>query len=91
MVTIRVCNVGLAGEDAEVGSLLEDVVGLPEHGVGAVGIAEGDVGASQLQQGLDRHHREGRGEQRPQTRRPPEMLPGRVQVAAVQADLAAQA
>ena len=52
----------LVWEHAKVGSPLEDVVCLPEDGPRTARVVKGQVGAGQLQQGLDRHDGERVGE-----------------------------
>ena len=47
--------------------MLMDVADLPQGGAGSSRVADGDVGAGQLEQRLDRDDGERVGEQRPQS------------------------
>ena len=78
--------VRLARQVAEVRAVLVDVVDLTQHGAGAVGVADGQVGAGQLEQGLHRHDREGVGEQGPQPGRPARQVAGGVEITAAGRD-----
>jgi hypothetical protein len=75
---------GLAGEDAQVGPPSEDVAGLAQHHPGAGAIVQGQVGAAQLQQGLDGEIGQGVGEQGSQASGPPELCLGAWHLAPVQ-------
>jgi hypothetical protein len=46
---------GLSRQVAEAWPLLEDVLRLAQHRTGATGVADSDVAAGQLEQGLGRH------------------------------------
>ena len=77
---------GLLGEHAEVRSLLEDLLDLPQHGVGAARVGERDVRAGQLEQRLDGDDRKRGDEQRPQPGGLRDVLPGPSDVTLVRRD-----
>jgi hypothetical protein len=66
--------VDLGGEDAEVGPQPEDVAGLAQHRPGAGVVVQGQAGAAQFQQGLDRQVGQGVGEQGPQAGGPRQLF-----------------
>ena len=76
--------VGLLGQDAEVGSQLEDAAGLAQDRPGAAGVVQRQVGPGHLQQRLHRHAGDRVGEQRPQASGLDKVLFGPGQVAVVQ-------
>ena len=79
--------VGLRRQVAERRPTLVDVCDLPQGGAGPAGIAEGDVGAGQLEQRLDRHDGERVGEQRPQPSGARREVTSLVQVSALGRDV----
>src|SRR3954452_5668696 len=75
---------GLSWQVAEAWPLLEDVLRLAQHSTGATGVAETDVAAGQLEQGLGRYDGQRVAQQGSQASGPGDVVPGALQVTPVQ-------